>query len=59
MRKEEERWSRLHRNYLRRKANGRQQEYDDKVKAAKGAKIEAKKLALRAKDMAKGIFYPL
>jgi hypothetical protein len=58
LRKKEELWDRLHKNYLRRKANGKQQEYEDKVKAAKKAEIEAKRLALRAEDMSKGVFVP-
>jgi hypothetical protein len=41
---------------LRRKASGKQKQYEDKVKAAKKAEIEARKSALRAEDMAKGIF---
>jgi hypothetical protein len=54
--KKEECRDRLHRNYLRRKANGKQKQYEDKVKAAKKAEIEARKSALRAEDMAKGVF---
>jgi hypothetical protein len=54
--KKEEHRDRLHRNYLRRKASGKQKQYEDKVKAAKKAEIEARKSALRAEDMAKGIF---
>ena len=49
--KKEERRDRLHRNYLRRKANGKQQEYEDKVKAAKKAEIEARKAALHVEDI--------
>jgi hypothetical protein len=56
IRKKEECRDRLHRNYLRRKANGKQKQYEDKVKAAKKAEIEARKSALRAEDMAKGVF---
>ena len=55
-RKKEELRDRLHRNYLRRKANGKQKQYEDKVNAAKRAEIEARKSALRAEDMAKGVF---
>ena len=56
MRQKDERRDRLHRNYLRRKANGKQKQYEDKVKAAKKVEIEARKAALRTEDMAKGIF---
>ena len=56
IRKKEECRDRLHRNYLRRKANGKQKQYEDKVKAAKKAEIEARKSALRTEDMAKGVF---
>lgn len=54
--KREERRDRLHRNYLRRKANGKQQEYEERIKSEKRQKREAKKTALRAEDMAKGVF---
>lgn len=57
--KKEERKDRLHQNYLRRKANGRQKEYEDKVKSQKKAGIEAKKAAIRSEDMAKGVFIPV
>jgi hypothetical protein len=50
--------NRLHRNYLRRKANGKQQEYEERVKEKKQQKIEAEKAVLRAEDMAKGVFVP-
>ena len=56
MRKEKERRDRLHQNYLRRKANGKQKQYEDKIKAAKKTGIEARKAALRTEDMAKGVF---
>ncbi len=56
LRKKEERRDRLHKNYLRRKANGKQKQYDDKIKVAKKAEIEARKAALRVEDMAKGVF---
>ena len=55
----EERKERLHQNYLRRKANGKQKEYEDKIKAAKKAEMDAKKNALRAEDIAKGIYIPV
>lgn len=54
----EKRRDRLHENYLRRKANGAQQRYEDKIKAAKKAEREARNAALRAEDMQRGIFTP-
>jgi DNA invertase Pin-like site-specific DNA recombinase len=59
LRKKEERKDRLHRNYLRRKANGKQKEYEDKIKAAKKAEMDAKKEVIRAEDIAKGVFVPV
>ena len=57
--KREERRDKLHQNYLRRKANGKQREYDERIKSKKRQKIEAKKAALRTEDMAKGVFVPV
>ena len=59
LRRKEERKDRLHQNYLRRKANGKQREYEERTKAAKKAEIEAKKATIRAEDMAKGVFIPV
>lgn len=59
IRKKEERKNRLHENYLRRKANGKQREYEERTKAQKKAEIEEKKRAIWAEDMAKGIFIPV
>ena len=59
LRKKEERKDRLHQNYLRRKASGKQKEYEDKIKAMKKSEIEAKKAAIRSEDMAKGVFIPV
>ncbi len=59
LRKREERKDRLHRNYLRRKENGKQKEYEERTKAAKKAEMDAKKEAMRAEDMGKGVFVPL
>ena len=56
LRKKEERKDRLHQNYLRRKANGKQKEYEDRIKTEKRRQMEAKKAALRAENMAKGIY---
>lgn len=54
-----ERRDRLHKKYLRRNASGKQQEYENKVKAAKKVAIETRKMALRAEDMTKGVFFPI
>lgn len=59
IRRREERKDRLHRNYLRRKASGAQKRYEDKIKAAKKADMEAKNARLRAEDMARGVFIPV
>ena len=56
IRKREERKDRLHQNYLKRKASGAQKRYEDKIKGRKKAEIEAKKAAIRAEDIAKGVF---
>ncbi len=56
IRKREERKDRLHQNYLKRKASGAQKRYEDKIKERKKAEIEAKKAAIRAEDIAKGVF---
>ena len=42
LRKKEERKDRLHQNYLRRKANGKQKEYEERIKAAKKGRDEGK-----------------
>lgn len=57
LRKREERRERLHRNYMRRKAFGTQQEYEEQVKAKKKAKMDEKKNNLRTEDMEKGIYF--
>ena len=59
LRKKEERKDRLHQNYLKRKASGAQKRYEDKIKAQKKAEMDAKKNALRAEDIAKGVFVPV
>ena len=59
IRKREERKDRLHQNYLKRKASGVQKRYEDKIKKRKKAEIEAKKAAIRAEDIAKGVFVPV
>ena len=56
LRKKEERKDRLHQNYLRRKANGKQKEWEERYNAKRKAKMEAAMAAIRAEDMEKGIF---
>lgn len=56
LRKKEERKDRLHRNYLRRKANGKQKEWEERYNAKRKAQMEAAKAAIRAEDMAKGVY---
>ncbi|MSB22868.1 DUF4368 domain-containing protein [Flavonifractor plautii] len=59
IRRKEERKDRLHQNYLKRKANGKQREYEERTKARKKAEIEARKAAIRTEDIAKGVFIPV
>ena len=59
LRKKNERRERAHRAYLQRKASGAQKRYEDKIKARKKAELDAKKNAIRAEDMAKGIYIPV
>ena len=56
LRKKEERKDRLHQNYLRHKANGKQKEWEERYNAKRKAKMEAAKAAILAEDMEKGIF---
>ena len=56
LRKKGERKDRLHQNYLRRKANGKQKEWEERYTAQRKAQVEAAKAAIRAEDMEKGIF---
>ena len=56
LRKKEELKDRRHQAYLRRKASGWQRQYEERTRAAKKAKIDAEKAAIRAEDMAKGIY---
>lgn len=59
IRKREERKDRLHQNYLKRKANGKQREYEERTKAKRKAEVEARKEAIRAEDIARGVFIPV
>ena len=54
-----QRKDRLHQNYLRRKANGKQKEWEERYNAKRKAQREAAKAAIRAEDMEKGIFIPV
>ena len=56
MRKKEARKDRLHQNYLKRKANGKRKEYEERTKAEKKAQIESQKEQIRAEDRKKGIY---
>ena len=56
LRKKEERKDRLHQNYLRRKANGKQKKWEEHYNAKRKAQVEAAKATIRAGDMEKGIF---
>ena len=58
-RKKEDRKDRLHQNYLKRKASGKYQAYENKIKNKRKADIDAKKAAIRAEDIAKGVFVPV
>ena len=49
LRKKEERKDRLHQNYLRRKANGKQKEWEERYNAKRKAQVEAAKAAIRAR----------
>lgn len=57
LRKREARKEKLHQNYLKRKANGKQKIYEERHKAKRKAEIEARKEAERAKDRENGIYY--
>lgn len=59
LRLKEERKNKLHENYLKRKASGAYRKYADKIKAGEKEKIDAKKAAIRAEDMARGVFIPV
>ena len=59
LRKKEERKDRLHQNYLRRKANGKQKEWEERYNAKRKVQRDAAKAAIRAEDMEKGIFIPV
>ena len=56
IRKKEELKDRRHQAYLRRKASGWQRQYEERTKAAKKAKIDTKKAAIRQEDIERGVF---
>lgn len=58
LRKIEERKDRLHRNYLKRKANGKQKEYEKKYASKRKAIMDAKKEAIRKEDIENGVYIP-
>ena len=57
--KREERKAKVHKNYLKRKADGKVAEDYEKSKAKKKAKMDGMKKALRAEDIKKGVFTPV
>ena len=58
-RQKDELKDRQHRSYIRRRDSGKQKEYVDRTKAAKKKWMDAGKNALRAEDIAKGVFIPV
>ena len=54
MRRKEARKDRLHQNYLKRKANGKQKEYEERTKAKKKAQIGSQKEQIRAEGRQTG-----
>ena len=57
IRKKEARKDGLHQNYLKRKANGKQKEYEERIKAKKKAQIDSQKEQIRAEDREKGVYH--
>ena len=55
-RKREELRARLHQNYLKRKANGKQKQYEENRKEKRRAEVAAMNQAIREENMAKGIY---
>lgn len=58
-RKLAERRKKLHEAYLRRKESGSQRAYEERTKAARKAKIDAKKEEIRQEDIANGVYIPM
>ena len=59
LRKKEAVKERLHKAYLRRKADGTQAKYEATRKAKKKAEMEARNAAIQAEDIANGVFIPV
>lgn len=57
IRKKEVRRDRLHQNYLKRKANGKQKAYEERIKEKRKIQIESQKEQIRAEDREKGIYF--
>ncbi len=57
IRKKEARKDRLHQNYLKRKASGKQKEYEERIKTRKKEQIESRKERIRAEDRENGIYF--
>ena len=51
--------SKLHQNYLRRKASGAQKAWEKRYNAKRKAQIEAAKAAIREEDISNGVFIPV
>ena len=58
LRKKEERKDRLHQNYLRRKANGKQKEWEERYNARRKAQVEAAKAAIRPRTWRRAFLPP-
>ena len=56
IRKREARKDRLHQNYLKRKANGKQKIYDQRTMEKRRAQREARREAIRQEDIANGVY---
>ena len=57
MRKKEARKDKLHQNYLKRKANGKQKDYEERTRAKKKAQIDSQKEQIRAEDREKDVYH--
>ena len=57
MRKREARRDKLHQNYLKRKANGKQKEYEESIKAKKKVQMDKQKEQIRAEDRERGVYF--
>ena len=59
IKKREARRDKLHQNYLKRKANGKQAIYDQRTMEKRRAQREARKEAIRQEDIANGVYIPV